>query len=87
VKTIRQTPEGPRVPRSTKLEHAFPPEALPDPHGSELQTSICRSDHCQRQGLPRRIQMGTLGWGLAPRQIPYQEGFRNTPLARKDPSR
>jgi hypothetical protein len=31
VKTIRRTLEGPRVPRSMKLEHAFPPEALPDP--------------------------------------------------------
>jgi hypothetical protein len=31
VKTIRQTPEGPRVPRSMELEHAFSPEALPDP--------------------------------------------------------
>jgi hypothetical protein len=31
VKTTRRTPKGPRVPRSTELEHAFPPEALPDP--------------------------------------------------------
>jgi hypothetical protein len=57
------------------------------PPGSRLQTGICRSDHCQRQGLPRRIQMGTLGWGLAPRQIPHQEGSRNSPPAEKDPSR
>jgi hypothetical protein len=87
VKTIRQTPEGPRVPRSMELEHAFPPEALPDPPRVELQTCICRSDHCQRQGLLRQIQMGTLGRGLAPWQIPYQEGFRNSPPAGKDPSR
>jgi hypothetical protein len=33
VKTTRRTPEGPRVPRSTELKHAFPPEALPDPTG------------------------------------------------------
>jgi hypothetical protein len=31
VKTTRRTPEGPRVPRSTELKHAFPPEALLDP--------------------------------------------------------
>jgi hypothetical protein len=31
VKTTRQTLEGPRVPRSTELKHAFPLEALPDP--------------------------------------------------------
>jgi hypothetical protein len=31
VKTIRRTLEGPRVPRSTELEHSFPPEALLDP--------------------------------------------------------
>jgi hypothetical protein len=48
VKTIRRTPEGPRVPWSTELKHAFPLEALPDPHGSGLQTGICRSDHYQR---------------------------------------
>jgi hypothetical protein len=87
VKTTRRTPVGPRVPRSTELKHAFPPEAHPDPHGSELQTGICRSDHSQRRGLPCQIQMGTLGRGLAPRQIPYQEGLHNSPPAGKDPSR
>jgi hypothetical protein len=87
VKTTKQTPEGPRVPRSMELKHAFPPEALPDPHGSELQTGICRSDHIQRRGLSCQIQMGTLGRGLAPRHTPYQERLRNSPLARKDPSR
>jgi hypothetical protein len=81
MKTIRRTPEGPRVPRSTELEHAFPPEALPDP--SRVRTT----DRSQRRGLPRQIQVRTLGRGLAPRQTPYQEGFRNSPPAGKDPSR
>jgi hypothetical protein len=87
VKSIRWTSEGPRVPRSTELKHAFPPGALPDPHGSELQTGIYKSDHSQRRGLPRQIHMGTLGRGLAPRQMPYQEGLHNSPPAGKDPSR
>jgi hypothetical protein len=33
VKTTRRTPEGPRVPQSTELKHAFPPEAFRTPTG------------------------------------------------------
>jgi hypothetical protein len=87
VKTTRRAPEGPRVPRSTELKHAFLRRPFRIPHGSVLQTGTCKSGHSQRRGIPCQMQTGTLGRGLAPRQEPYQEGLRNSPPAGKDPSR
>jgi hypothetical protein len=87
VKTTRRTSGELRVPRSTKLKHAFLRRPFRTPHGSELQTGTCRSDHSQRQGLPCQMQTGTLGRGLAPWQVSYQEVLRNSPAAGKDPSR
>jgi hypothetical protein len=87
VKTTRRTSGGLRVPRSTKLKHAFLRRPFQTPQGSELHTGTCRRDHNQRRGLPCQMQIGTLGRGLAPRQVPYQEVLRNSPPAGKDPSR
>jgi hypothetical protein len=39
------------------------------------------------EGSPCQMQMGTLGRDLAPRQVPYQGGLRNSPPAGKDPSK
>jgi hypothetical protein len=39
------------------------------------------------QGLPHQTQMGTQGRDLVLRQVPSQEGLRNSPPAGKDPSR
>jgi hypothetical protein len=59
VKTIIQTPEGPCVPRSTELEHAFPPEALPDPLGrgykqvyAEVITARDKGSHVEYRWEP-----------------------------------
>jgi hypothetical protein len=87
VETNRQTPEGPRVPRSTELKLAFLRKPYWIPHGSRLPTVTCRDGHSQRRGLPCQMQMGTQGRDLALRQVPNQEGLRNSPLAGKDPSR
>jgi hypothetical protein len=87
VKTSRRTPEGPRVSRSTELNHAFLRRPFQIPHGSGLQTGTCKSGHSQRRGLPCQMQAGTLGQDLAPRQVPYQGGLRNSPPAGKDPSK
>jgi hypothetical protein len=72
-----------------KLKHAFLWRPFRTPHGPELQTGTCRSDHSQRQGLPGQMQTGTLGRGLALALEggPYQEVLRNSPPAGKDPSR
>jgi hypothetical protein len=87
VKTTRRTPEGPRVPRSTKLKHAFLRRPFRIPHGSGLQTGTCRSDHSQRRGLPCQMEARTLGQDLASRQVPSQGGLHNSPPAGKDPSK
>jgi hypothetical protein len=87
MKTTRRTSEGPRVPRSTELKHVVLRRPFRIPHGSGLQTGTCKSGHIQRQGLPCQMQTGTLSRGPAPRQVSYQEGLRNSPLAGKDPSR
>jgi hypothetical protein len=87
VKTTRRTLEGPRVPRSMELKHAFLRRPFRIFHRSGLQTGTCRSGHSQRRGLPCHMQMGTMGRDLAPRQVPYQEGLCNSPPAGKDPSR
>jgi hypothetical protein len=39
------------------------------------------------KGARCQMQMETQGRDLAPRQVPYQEGLRNSPPAGKDPSR
>jgi hypothetical protein len=87
VKTTRQTPEGSHAPRSMELKHAFLRKPFWIPHGSRLPIGTCRDGHNQRRGLPCQMQMGTQGRDLAPRQVPNQEGLRNSPLAGKDPSR
>jgi hypothetical protein len=87
VETTRRTLEGPRVPRSTELELAFLRKPLWIPHGSRLPTGTCRDGHNQRRGLSCQMQMGTQGRDLALRQVPNQEGLRNSPPAGKDPSR
>jgi hypothetical protein len=87
VKTTRQTPEGPHVPRSMELKHGFLRRPFQIPHGSRLQTDTCKSGHSQRRGLPCQMQAGTLGRGLAPWQVPCQGGLRNSPPAGKDPSK
>jgi hypothetical protein len=45
MKTTRRTPEGSRVPRFTKLKHAFLRRPFRISCGSGLQTGTCRSDH------------------------------------------
>jgi hypothetical protein len=79
VKTTRWTPEGPRVPRSTELKHAFLWRPFRIPHGTGLQTGTCKSGHSQRRGLPCQMQAGTLGRDLAPQQVPYQGGSATLP--------
>jgi hypothetical protein len=87
VETTRQTPEAPHVPRSTELKLAFLQKPFWIPHGSRLPTGTCRDGHSQRRGLPCQMPMGTQGRDLALRQLPNQEGLRNSPPAGKDPSR
>jgi hypothetical protein len=87
VKTTRRTPEGPLVPRSTELKHAFLRKPFWIPHGSRLPTDTHGSGHSQRRGLPCQMQMGTQGRDLALRRVPNQEGLCNSPLAGKDPPR
>jgi hypothetical protein len=87
VETTRRTLEGPRVPWSTELKLAFLWKPSWFPHGCRLPIGTCRSSHSQRRGLPGQMQMGTQGQDLALRQVPNQEGLRNSPPAGKDPSR
>jgi hypothetical protein len=87
VGTTRRTLEGPRAPRSTKLKLAFLRKPFLIPHGSRLPTGTCRNGHSQRRGLLCQMQMGTQGRDLALRQVPNQEGLRNSPPAGKDSSR
>jgi hypothetical protein len=83
VKTTRRTLGELRVPRSTKLKHAFLRRPFCTSHGSELQTSTYRSDHSQRQGFPCQMRIETLGR----RRVPHQEVLCNPPPAGKDPPR
>jgi hypothetical protein len=85
--TTRRTPEGPCAPRSMELKLAFLWKPFWIPHGSRLPTGTCRNGYSQRRGLPCRMQMGIQGRDLALRQVPNQEGLRNSPPAGKDPSR
>jgi hypothetical protein len=85
--TTRRTLEGSRAPWSTELKHAFLQKPFWIPHGSRLPIGTCRDGHSQRRGLPFQMQMGTQGRDLALRQVPNQEGLRNSPPAGKDPSR
>jgi hypothetical protein len=87
METTRQTPEGPRVPRSTELKLAFLRRPFWIPHESRLPKGTCRDGHSQRRGLLCQMQMGTQGRDLALRQVPNQEGLRNSPPTGKDPSR
>jgi hypothetical protein len=87
VKTTRRTPEGPRVPRSTELKHAFLRKPFWIPHGSRLPTGTFGSGHSQRRGLLCQMQMGTQGRDLALWRVPNQEGLCNSPPAGKDPPR
>jgi hypothetical protein len=87
VETTRRTPKGPRVPRSTELKLAFLRKPFWIPHGSRLPTGTYRNGHNQRRGLPCQMQMGIQGRDLALRQVPNQEGLRNSPPAGKDASR
>jgi hypothetical protein len=87
VKTTRRTSGELRVPRSTKLKHAFLRRPFRTSHGSKLQTGTCRSDHSQRHGFLCQMRIGTLGRRLAPQQVPHQKVLRNSPPARKDPPR
>jgi hypothetical protein len=50
VKTTRRAPEGPRVPRSTELKHAFPQRPFRIPHGSGLQTGTCKVATARDEG-------------------------------------
>jgi hypothetical protein len=87
VKTTRRTLEGSRAPRSTELKHAFLQKPFWIPHGSRLPIGTCRDGYNQRRGLLCQMQMGTQGRDLALRQVPNQEGLRNSPPAGKDSSR
>jgi hypothetical protein len=82
VKTTRRTPEGPR---STELKHAFLRKPFWIPHRSRLPSGTRGSGHSQRRGLPCRMQMGTQGRDLALRQVPNQEGLRNSPQLGRTP--
>jgi hypothetical protein len=64
VETTRQTPEGPRAPRSTELKLAFLGKPFWIPRGSRLPTGTCRNVHSQRRGIPCQKQMGTQGRDL-----------------------
>jgi hypothetical protein len=86
VKTTRQTPGGPHALQSTELKHAFLRKPFWIPSRSRQPTGTRRSNHNQRQGLLCQMQVGTQGRDLALRQVPNQEGLRNSPLAGKDPS-
>jgi hypothetical protein len=83
VKTIRRTLEGPRVPWSMELEHAFPPEALPDPPTgpsyrqvyAEVITARDERDSATLPQLGRTLQ----GNGSAPTQEePSSYDWRST---------
>jgi hypothetical protein len=87
VKATRRTPRGPRAPQYTELKHAFLRKPLWIPRRSRLPTGTYKNSRSQRRGLPCQMQMGTQGRDLALRQVPNQEGLRNSPPAGKDPSR
>jgi hypothetical protein len=87
MKTTRWTLGGPRAPQSMKLKHTFLRKPFWIPRGSRLLTGTNENSPSQRQGLPCQMQMGTQGRNLALRQVPYQEGLRNSPPAGKDPPR
>jgi hypothetical protein len=58
MKTTRRTPEGPRVPRSAELKHAFLQRPFQTPHGSEPQTGVCRSGHSHNEGSHVKYRWG-----------------------------
>jgi hypothetical protein len=87
VKTTRRALEGPRVPRSTELKHAFLQRPFRTPTGLGCRQVHAEVTTARDEGSPCQMQMGTLGRDLAPRQVPYQGGLRNSPPAGKDPSK
>jgi hypothetical protein len=87
VKTTRRTSEGLRGPWSTKLKHAFLQRPFRTPTGPDCRQVHAEVTTARDEGSPCQMQTGTLGQDLAPRQVPYQGGLRNSPPAGKDPSK
>jgi hypothetical protein len=79
VKTTRRTSEGLRVPRSTKLKHAFLRRPFQTPMGPGCRQVHAEVTTARDEGSPCQMQTGTLGRDLAPWQVPYQGGLRNSP--------
>jgi hypothetical protein len=80
-------PEVPRAPRSTgrSLPSLGNPPGLPT--GPGLRQVHAEMATTRGRGLSHQTQMGTQGRDLTLRQVPNQEGLRNSPPAGKDPSR
>jgi hypothetical protein len=57
------------------------------PTGPDIQRAHAEMATARGRGLSHQTQMGTQGRDLTLRQVPNQEGLRNSPSAGKDPSR
>jgi hypothetical protein len=57
------------------------------PTGPDLRWALTEMATTRGRGLSHQMQMGTQGRDLTLRQVPNQEGLRNSPPAGKDPSR
>jgi hypothetical protein len=77
--STRRTPEGPRVPWPTELKHAFPPEALPDPPGPDYRHVYAKVITARDEDSRVKCRWEPWVGAWPPRQIPYQEGLRNSP--------
>jgi hypothetical protein len=59
-------PEGPCTPRSTGPKPTFPGKPFWTPHGSRLQTSLCRNGYNTRTRTPSSNADGNPGSGPSP---------------------
>jgi hypothetical protein len=87
VKTTRRTSGGLRVPWSTKLKHAFLRRPFRTPTGPGCKQVHAKVATTRDEGSCVKCRREPWVRGLAPRQVPYQGGLRNSPPVGKDPSK
>jgi hypothetical protein len=87
VEITRWNPRGTPCSPVYGAEACLPPETLLDSPWVQTLDRFMQNGHSQKRGLPHQTQMGTQGRDLVLRQVPNQEGLRNSPPAGKDPSR
>jgi hypothetical protein len=86
VGTTRWTPRGTPCSPVYGAEACLPPKTLLD--SPRVQASEYMQKWLQHEDEhSHQMQMGTQGRDLTLRQVPNQEGLRNSPPAGKDPSR